>query len=90
MTTAEVILSYAWAGGGKKLQEKDLNGNEPLVSELCKIQESLALIAKKELREDKSTKEQCLKQLKDWICQNRDIENCVTGKLFFFISFTVI
>lgn len=81
MTSAKVILSYSWVGNGKKCEEKDYNGNEPLVSELSKIQETIAQIAKKELREDKHTRDQCLKQFRDWILQNRDIENCITGKL---------
>lgn len=80
MTTAQVILSYAWAGNGKKIGEQDLNGNEPIVSDLIKVQDTIAQIAKSELREDNQTREQCLKQFKEWIHQNRDVENCITGK----------
>lgn len=83
MTTAKVILSYAWAGAGKKLDDKDLNDNETPIADLRKIQESLALVAKNELREDKNTKDACLKQFKEWISQNRDIENCITGQYFY-------
>lgn len=36
-------------------------------------------VAAKELRENKHTRDECLKQLKEWIKQNPDIENCITG-----------
>ena len=40
-------------------------------------------IAISELRETDLSREQCLKQLRDWIRQNGDIENCLTGTLMF-------
>lgn len=44
--------------------------------------ESLAeKIAATELRENQHTREECLKQLKEWIKQNLDIENCITGNV---------
>lgn len=44
--------------------------------------ESLAeKVAVSELRENQQTREECLKQLKEWIKQNHDIENCITGNV---------
>lgn len=37
-------------------------------------------VATLELRENKHTKEESLRQLREWIRQNPDIENCITGR----------
>lgn len=37
-------------------------------------------VATLELRENKHTKEESLKQFREWIKQNPDIENCITGR----------
>lgn len=75
MATTRVILSYPW-GGKISGSNKDKAENETVVSE--KVQK----IAKKELRENESAREQSLDQLKDWIKKNRDIENVRTDDLF--------
>lgn len=36
-------------------------------------------VATLELRENKHTKEESLRHLREWIQQNPDIENCITG-----------
>uniref|UniRef100_T1GSY0 CRAL-TRIO domain-containing protein n=1 Tax=Megaselia scalaris TaxID=36166 RepID=T1GSY0_MEGSC len=48
---------------------------KPAVDENCNVSENLMKIAKKELREDKHTREQALQQLRNWINKNPDIEN---------------
>lgn len=40
---------------------------------------NLRIIAKKELREEAHTREQCLTLFREWIERNQDIENCITG-----------
>lgn len=53
-------------------------------------------VAALELRENKHTKDECLRQLREWIKQNPDIKNCITGilnnifKNVDFISFAII
>lgn len=68
MATTRVILSYPWGGkiSGSNSQKTD---NDTVVSE--KVQK----IAKKELRENESAREQSLDQFRDWIKKNQDIAN---------------
>lgn len=37
-------------------------------------------VAELELRENKHIKNESLRQLREWIKQNPDIENCITGR----------
>ncbi|XP_034232407.1 clavesin-1 isoform X2 [Thrips palmi] len=39
-------------------------------------------VAKAELREDRSTREQALQQFRDWIAKNQDLQNCRTDASF--------
>jgi hypothetical protein len=43
------------------------------------LQEEVARVADRELRENKSTREQMLEQFREWIRKNRDICNSRTG-----------
>lgn len=45
------------------------------------LQHFVEAVAAKELRETTNTREQCLLQLREWIKQNPDVENCLTGRL---------
>lgn len=46
------------------------------------ISESVLKVAKKELREDKATREQALEQMRQWLKQNYDVENVRTDDSF--------
>lgn len=81
MSAAKVIMSYPWIGNGKKI--KDENGNEPIIQTFKGLRDSVAEVARKELREDKIMRETYLQQFRDWIKKNRDIENCIMGKIIY-------
>lgn len=68
MATTRVILSYPW---GK------INGssNQKAENETSIVSEKVQKIAKKELRENESAREQSLEQFRDWIKKNHDITN---------------
>ncbi|GLV32188.1 Cellular retinaldehyde binding protein [Carabus blaptoides fortunei] len=80
MSVAKVIMSYPWISSDKKI--KDENGNEPIIQTFKGLRESVAEVARKELREDIIIRETCLQQFRDWIRQNRDIENCIMDDNF--------
>jgi len=67
MTTARVIMSYQWGAG---------NNDKAAMTGL---KEEVARVADRELRENKSTREQMLEQFREWIRKNPDICNCRTG-----------
>lgn len=81
MSATKVIISYPWIK--KDESYVDENGNEPLIQPYKGLRECVAQVAKKELREDAIIKEEMLRQFRQWIKQNRDIENCITGMSFF-------
>ncbi|KAK5637887.1 hypothetical protein RI129_000190 [Pyrocoelia pectoralis] len=71
MSTTHLIISRPW--------EKDLSFNSNLDEKYAnRVQE----IAEKELKEDEKTREQCLAHLREWISQNRDIDNCILDDSF--------
>lgn len=72
MATTRVMLSYAWNNAVNKNESDDDLG----------ISESVLKIARKELREDKSAREQSLEQFKDWIRKNEDVQNVRTDDKF--------
>lgn len=57
---------------------------EPLAKQPCEKNPHLETLASEvaasELRENGHTREECLRQLREWIRQNPDIENCITGR----------
>lgn len=66
MATTKVLLNFSWPKGkDSDLREKDK----------INVSDSVMKIAKKELREDKTTREQALQQMRDWLKKNYDVEN---------------
>lgn len=61
------ILRHTWRN--KKIDVKDTADKELELSELA------LKISRKELREDRSAREQCLEQLLNWLNKNEDVEN---------------
>jgi CRAL/TRIO domain len=74
MATTKVILNFPWTKN-KDHDVKAAKIKDP-ISELAQK------VAKSELREDKETREQSLKQLREWILKNYDIENVRTDDSF--------
>jgi hypothetical protein len=66
MTTTRVIMSYQWGAANDK-------------AAMAGLKEEVARVAGRELRENKSTREQMLLQFREWIRKNPDICNCRTG-----------
>lgn len=67
MATTKVILNFPWTKN-KEVDAKSSKANGS-ISDLARK------IAKSELREDKDMQESSLKQLREWLAQNYDIEN---------------
>lgn len=65
MAATKVILNFPWT----KNKDLDAKAQKGEISELARK------IAKLELREDKEIRDSCLKQLREWITKNYDIEN---------------
>jgi hypothetical protein len=60
-------MSYQWgAGNGEK-------------AGMIGLREEVAQVANRELRENKSIREQSLQQFREWIHKNQDICSCRTG-----------
>lgn len=76
MATTRVIISTPWSRNGK-LSKADLNDDDDLG-----MSEKIQKIARKELREDKSARDQCLQQLRDWLAKNDTVENVRTDDKF--------
>lgn len=58
-----------------------INNNEPSKNKL-ELSDEVKKIAKDELREDESSRKQSLKQMRDWISKNKDVENIRTDDVF--------
>lgn len=67
MATTKVLLNLNW-GKGKKNVDK--------LSDKLSLSDTAMKVAKDELREDKSTREQALEQMRNWLTKNYDLENC--------------
>lgn len=74
MTTSQVIIKQTWRSG--KIENKDFSEKE------LELSDSALKIARKELREDRSAREQGLEQLRNWIAKNEDVENVRTDDRF--------
>lgn len=61
------ILKHTWRSA--KIDIKDKSDKELELSDLA------LKTARKELREDRSAREQCLEQLRNWLNKNEDVEN---------------
>lgn len=74
MATTKVLLGFPWS------KSKDCD-SKPLKEKVV-ASDSVMKIAKKELREDKTTREQSLAQMRDWLRKNSDVENVRTDDSF--------
>lgn len=83
MATTRVILSYPWGGkiNGSSNSNNNNNSNSKVDNENG-VSEKVQKIAKKELRENESAREQSLEQFRDWIKKNHDISNVRTDDSF--------
>lgn len=79
--TLELIVNHPWKDSGC-LKKSEEASNENLTDNIWEV-------AFNELREDEKTREQCLKQFKEWIRQNKDIENCIMGKFQIYFNLSV-
>lgn len=71
---ADDILKHTWRS--LKINVKDKSDKELELSDLA------LKVARKELREDRSAREQCLEQLLNWLNKNEDVENVRTDDRF--------
>lgn len=76
MATTKVILNFPWS------KSKENNAKPAKSQGNGDISDMARKIAKSELREDKEMQESSLKQFKDWISQNYDIENVRMDDIF--------
>lgn len=76
MATTKVLLNFPWTKG------KDCSDVVKPTNEKPIIRDSFLKVAKKELREDKTTREQGLEQMRDWLKKNSDVENVRTDDSF--------
>jgi hypothetical protein len=76
MATTRVIMSFPWSNNNNGINDKMtvINSNG--------LTDYAIKVAKKELREDKSTREQALQQMRDWLKKNYDVENVRTDDSF--------
>ena len=74
MATTKVLLGFSW--------NKSKDGDVRQVKDKINISDSVLKVAKKELREDKTTREQALEQMRDWLKKNYDVENIRTDDSF--------
>lgn len=74
MATTRVILTFPW--NNNKSNEKLLKHNA------SGLTDSVLKVAKKELREDETTREQALEQMREWLKKNTDVENIRTDDSF--------
>lgn len=77
MTTSHVIIKQNWFGGNKiENKDKDKSDKE------LELSDNALKVARKELREDRSAREQGLDQLRNWLKKNEDVENVRTDTNF--------
>lgn len=77
MATTRVLLTFPWNnnnnnGPNDKMIKPDPSG----------MSEQVLKVAKKELREDKTIREQSLQQMREWLKKNYDVENIRTDDSF--------
>lgn len=75
MSTTQVMLRNSWPENNNNV---DIKNNKSKRKD--SVFDRLAEIAARELREDETTRQQCLEQLQNWIRKNEDIENCIEGR----------
>ena len=74
MASTRVILSHPWRNGNLLKFDAD--------DENLGLSEVVQKIARKELREDKSAREQCLQQFREWLKKCEDVENIRSDDTF--------
>lgn len=74
MATTKVLLNLSWVKGKDKSVEQS--------RDKLKLSDSVMKVAKSELREDKSTRESALEQMRAWLKKNSDVENVRTDDSF--------
>lgn len=75
MTTTRVIISNPWRNDDT-LSKPEYDENEMGLSEMVQK------VARKELREDKFTRDQCLEQMRDWLKKNEDVQDVRLDDVF--------
>jgi hypothetical protein len=70
MAATRVILNFPWSKN--KENDSKSSKNQDSVSDVAKK------VAKSELREDKEIREESLKQMREWLAKNFDVENVRT------------
>lgn len=74
MATTRVLLSFPWS--------KNNDGDVKMLKEKQNVSDSVLKVAKKDLREDKTTREQSLEQMREWLKKNFDVENVRSDDTF--------
>lgn len=64
-----------------KIVSVEINNNEPSKNE-PELSDEIKKIAKDQLREDESSRKQSLKQMREWLSKNKDVENVRTDDKF--------
>lgn len=72
MTTTRVIMSNPW----HKLTKANHDDSKKDLSEIVEK------VARKELREDKYTRDQCLAQMREWLAKNEDVQDVRVDEAF--------
>ncbi|XP_017774944.1 PREDICTED: alpha-tocopherol transfer protein-like [Nicrophorus vespilloides] len=71
MTSTKLMMSNGWIQAAEEMKIRDEN-----------LLDAVAKTATRELREDESTRRQCLRAFRDWVKAHQDIENCLTDDSF--------
>lgn len=81
MSTTRVIMTSPWR---TKLASKFGGSDKPDIEHDNELGMSDAVqkIARKELREDKSARDQCTQQMREWLKKTDDVENVRTDEAF--------
>lgn len=79
MAATKVMMVRPWKSTSADDDEKEISEMKP--EGICNslLSEEAAKVARLELREDESTKQQALQQIIEWINKNPDLKDCRTG-----------
>lgn len=75
MTTSHVFIKHSWRSG--KIENKNQTNDKEL-----DLSDTALKMARKELREDRSARDQGLDQVRNWLKKNEDVENVRTDDCF--------
>lgn len=79
MATTRVILSHPWRS---KLSKFGFGFEDDGADNDSGMSESVQKIARKELREDKAARDQCMQQIREWLKKTDDVQNVRTDDTF--------